>query len=113
VSRDVTFEEEVAFRRSRGSHMEIDSERQEEMVPSPPHPPTVQREIFEPIDPIDIVDPVAQLMFQRYCSRLKETCMGSSDFVGGIRTCNSSWYLPREQDTSDIFVLCCNYEPHH
>jgi hypothetical protein len=25
VSRDVTFEEEVAFRRSRGSHMEIDS----------------------------------------------------------------------------------------
>jgi hypothetical protein len=27
VSRGVTFEEEVAFRRSRGSHMEIDSER--------------------------------------------------------------------------------------
>jgi hypothetical protein len=59
VSRDVTFEEEVAFRRSRGSHMEIDSERQEEMVPSPPHPPTVQRETIEPIDPIDLVDPVA------------------------------------------------------
>jgi hypothetical protein len=59
VSRDVTFEEEVAFRRSRGSHMEIDSERQEEMVPSPPHPPTVQRETIEPIDPIDPIDPVA------------------------------------------------------
>jgi hypothetical protein len=59
VSRDVTFEEEVAFRRSRGSHMEIDSERQEEMVPSPPHPPVVQRETIEPIDPIDPVDPVA------------------------------------------------------
>jgi hypothetical protein len=27
VSRDVTFEEEVVFRRYRGSHMEIDSER--------------------------------------------------------------------------------------
>jgi hypothetical protein len=59
VSRDVTFEEEVAFRRSRGSHMEIDSERQEEMVPSPPHPPAVQRETVEPIDPIDLIDPVA------------------------------------------------------
>jgi hypothetical protein len=38
VSRDVSFEEEVAFRRSRGSHMEIDSEKQEEMVSSPPRP---------------------------------------------------------------------------
>jgi hypothetical protein len=27
VSKDVTFEEDVAFRISRGSHMEIDSER--------------------------------------------------------------------------------------
>jgi hypothetical protein len=41
VSKDVTFEEEVALRKSRGSHMENDSERQEEMVPSPPHPPTI------------------------------------------------------------------------
>jgi hypothetical protein len=47
VRRDVTFEEEVAFMRSRGSRMEIDSEKQEEMVPSPPHPPTVQRETIE------------------------------------------------------------------
>jgi hypothetical protein len=58
VSRDVTFEEEVAFMRSRGYHMDIDSEKQEEMVPSPPHPPTVQRETVEPIDPIDLVPPV-------------------------------------------------------
>jgi hypothetical protein len=36
VSRDVTFEEEVSFKRYRGSHMEID-----------------------PIDPIDLVDPIA------------------------------------------------------
>jgi hypothetical protein len=50
VRRDVTFEEEMAFMRSRGSHMEIDSEKQEEMVPSPPHPPTVQRETVEPVD---------------------------------------------------------------
>jgi hypothetical protein len=42
VSRDVTFEEEIAFRRSRESHMEIDSEKKEETIPSPPS--TVQRE---------------------------------------------------------------------
>jgi hypothetical protein len=39
--------------------MEIDSERQEEMVSSPPHPPAVQKETIEPIDPIDPVDSVA------------------------------------------------------
>jgi hypothetical protein len=38
VSRDVIFEEEIAFRRSRESQMEIDSET----VPSPPS--AVQRE---------------------------------------------------------------------
>jgi hypothetical protein len=59
VRKDVTFEEEVAFRRSRGSHMEIDSERQEEMASYPPHPPTVQRETVELIDQIDLIDPVA------------------------------------------------------
>jgi hypothetical protein len=52
VSRDVTFEEEVAFMRSRGSHMDIDSDKEEEMAHSPPHPPIVQRETVEPIDPI-------------------------------------------------------------
>ena len=58
VSRDVTFEEEVAFMRSRGSHMDIDSEKEEEMVHSPPHLPIVQRETVEPIDPIHPVPPV-------------------------------------------------------
>jgi hypothetical protein len=29
------------------------------MVPSSPHPPIVQRETIEPIDPIDLVDPEA------------------------------------------------------
>jgi len=58
VNIDVTLEEKVAFKRSRGSHMEIDSERYEEMVLSPTHPPTVQRETIEPIDPIDPIPPV-------------------------------------------------------
>jgi hypothetical protein len=50
--------EEATFRRSKGYHMKIDSERQKDMVLCPPHPPTVQRETVEPIDPIDRVDPV-------------------------------------------------------
>jgi hypothetical protein len=58
VSEGAKIKEEVAFRRSRGSHIEIDSERHEEMVPSPLHPLAVQRETIEPIDPIDIVDPI-------------------------------------------------------
>jgi hypothetical protein len=39
--------------------------------------------------------------------------MGSSDSVGGRRICSSSWYLPSEQDTLEIFMLCHSYEPHH
>jgi hypothetical protein len=46
--------------------MEIDSERWEEMVPSPPHPPTIQRETIEPIDPIDPIDPVALVDVPKY-----------------------------------------------
>jgi hypothetical protein len=57
VSRDVIFEEEIAFRRSRKSQMEIDSES----VPSPPS--VVQRETTTiPIDlaiPVDLVVLVA------------------------------------------------------
>jgi hypothetical protein len=55
VRRYVTFEEEVAFMRSRGSHMKIDSERKGEIMPSPPHPPIVHRETIEPIDLISLI----------------------------------------------------------
>jgi hypothetical protein len=58
VRKNVTLNEEVSFRRSRGSHMDIDSERHEEMVPSPPHAPTIQRET-SPIDQIDHFDIVS------------------------------------------------------
>jgi hypothetical protein len=64
MSRDVTLNEEVCFRISRGSHKDIDSERQEDMVPSPPHAPTVQRETSL-IDQIDHVDLVARLNVSR------------------------------------------------
>jgi hypothetical protein len=59
VRRDVTFEEEVSFSKYRGSHMEIDSEIQGDIFPSPPHPRAVQRETVEPIDPINLVDHVS------------------------------------------------------
>jgi hypothetical protein len=53
VIRDVTFEEEIDFQRSRESQMEIDSEKNEETVSSPPL--EVQREtVIDPVDPIDI-----------------------------------------------------------
>jgi hypothetical protein len=51
VSKDVNFEEEIAFRRARESQMEIDSET----ILSPPS--TVQREIaIVPVDPVALVD---------------------------------------------------------
>jgi hypothetical protein len=61
VNRDVSFEEEVSFRKSRRSHIETGNEREEEMVSSPPHTPAVQREPNEPIEtiePVDLVDPI-------------------------------------------------------
>jgi hypothetical protein len=49
VRKDVTFEEEITFQRSRESRMEIDSEKKEETVPSPPS--VVEREtITYPVD---------------------------------------------------------------
>jgi hypothetical protein len=56
ISKDVVFEEEIAFQRSRESQMEIDSET----IPSPPS--TIQRETniipIDPIIPVDLVAPV-------------------------------------------------------
>ena len=55
VSRDVTFEEEMAVRKGRGLDMEIDDEEMERRSPSPP----VQNELAkkdEPIDPVMTVD---------------------------------------------------------
>jgi hypothetical protein len=45
--------------------MEIDSERQGEIVPSPRNTPLVQRETIEPIDQIDRVDPIAAVNIPR------------------------------------------------
>jgi hypothetical protein len=61
VSRDVAFEEKIAFRRSRESQLEIDSEKKEETIPSPPL--AVQRETVS--DPVDSVDPIAPVEVPR------------------------------------------------
>jgi hypothetical protein len=61
VSRDVTFEEEIAFRRSREYHMKIDIEKKEETIPSPPS--AIQRErianLVVPVDPVDVPRDIA------------------------------------------------------
>jgi hypothetical protein len=60
ISRDVIFEEEIAFQRSRESQMEIDSET----VPSPHS--AVQREThIIPLDPVVPVDPIAPVDIPR------------------------------------------------
>ena len=61
VSRDVTFEEEMAIKKCRGSDMEIDDEEMlgsEEMRSSPPQ---AQRELVEKDGPIDTIDPVERV----------------------------------------------------
>ena len=58
LSRDVTFEEDVAYRRSRRS--DNDSDDSQELL-APPSPPvekkTVEDDIIEPTDPVDLVIP--------------------------------------------------------
>ena len=58
VIRDVTFEEEMAVRKCRGSDMEINDEEMlgsQEMISSPPQ---AQRELAEKDEPFDTIDPV-------------------------------------------------------
>ena len=64
VSRDVTFEEEMAVRKGRGSDMEIDDEEMERRSPSPP----VQNELAkkdEPIDPVATSDILEDMTVSR------------------------------------------------
>lgn len=61
ISKDVTFEEEVAFQRSKGSYMEIASEEHEspqDMDISPDSTFEIQRESIELEEASDPVDPI-------------------------------------------------------
>jgi hypothetical protein len=84
-------EKEVAFRRSRGSHMQIDSETREEMVSSPPHPSVVQREPIEPmetVEPVDPVDPVHPIDVPRDIAVGRQRyAWAHSDSAGGREIC--------------------------
>ena len=51
----MTFEEEMAIRKGKGSDMEIDDEEMERR----PSPPLVQNELSKKDEPIDPIDPVA------------------------------------------------------
>ena len=55
VSRDVTFEEEMAIRKGRGSNMEIDDD-EEMRLPPPPNIKRVYEEMNKLISPIDAVE---------------------------------------------------------
>jgi hypothetical protein len=86
--------------------MEIDSKNKEETVPSPPS--TVKREtVIDPVDPIAPADvPRDNAVGQKRHACARQT-------VGGRGTCSSSWYISREQKTTEIFELCFIHEPHH
>ena len=54
VSMDVTFEEEMAVKKGRGSDMDIDDEEMERISSTTP----VQNELSNKYEPIDPIDPV-------------------------------------------------------
>jgi hypothetical protein len=113
VSIYVTFEEEVAFKRSKGSHMEIDSERQEEIVPSPPHPPTVQRETVEPID---LIDPIAPVDVPRDIAVGRKRPTWARQILQeeeGHATPHGTFRESKRPQRYSNFMLCRSYEPHH
>lgn len=57
MSRDVTFEEDVAFRRSKGTQMEIDHEESPQDMEID-HTPEIQREAPQPKEDDDPVEPL-------------------------------------------------------
>jgi hypothetical protein len=93
VSRDVSFEEEVAFRRSRGSHMQIDSKRQEEMVSSPPHSSAVKR---DPVEPMETVDPVHLVDVPRDIAVGQKRPAWACQTLQESERCSFSWYFQRK-----------------
>jgi hypothetical protein len=91
VSKDVTFEEEITFRRSRESQIENDSEKKEETIPSPPS--TIQREtVTDPVDPVDVPRQTLQ------------EAEGHATPRGTFR---------ERKRPHKFSSLCFNYEPHH
>ena len=64
ISRDVTFDEDATFLRSRESHLDVEIEEQEaphdaeDPIPDSPHADVQREEHASPDDILDLVDPV-------------------------------------------------------
>ena len=69
VSRDVTFEEEMAIQKGRGSDMEIDDD-EEMRLSLPPEIKRESEERNEPIGPIDPVDPKDAPTYMEVCQKI-------------------------------------------
>lgn len=77
VSRDVAFDEEVAFRRSRGSHMEIDSEEQEASKDMDFSTPDVRP---KPVEQVDMPRDVA--VIRKRLAWLRDTLLDAAMMLG-------------------------------
>ena len=78
VNRDVTFEEEMAIRKGRGSDMEIDDDEEMRSFP-PPNIKRESKEMNKPISSIDLVEPDDAPT--RYGSKPKKNQMGTTYFA--------------------------------
>lgn len=110
VSRDVTFEEDVAFRKSKGSCMEIDDETPQDMDVD--HAPEIQRETTEsdmskdPIEPLDPTDGPRDIVVSRERPLwVRNTMQEAEQFAYPRGTFRES---KRPQRFSGYVALMCN-----
>ena len=110
VSKDVTFEEEMAIRKGGGSDLQIDDD--EEMRSSPP--PEVKREFEEKNDPIDPIDPV-ELVDAPIDMAVgwKKAHMGTTNIAGCRGARSPTQNLSGKQKTLEVLELCSIDESHH
>ena len=106
--KDVTFEEDVAYRRSR--HAESDSDEQgapQEVLASPS--PAVEKEFVEDDDPIEPTDPVDSIVpdaVPRDIAQVgEESYLGSTNIARCRGTCNSPWSISGEKEISEVWML--------
>ncbi|XP_059068742.1 uncharacterized protein LOC131859191 [Cryptomeria japonica] len=95
VSRDITFEEDFAFKKSKGSWVE-DEAHPHDMntdhdleIQREPSDPEIQREPSEPEMHNDPVEPTDPTDGPRDCYNLEETSLGKEHYAGG-RTVHDS-----------------------
>jgi hypothetical protein len=108
ISRDVVFEEEIAFQRSRESQMEIDSET----IPSPPS--AVQRETnIIPVDPVVPADPVAPVDMPRDIAVGHKRPTWARQTLQEAEGHATLKAYPEKARDQRYFELPFSHEPHH